>query len=77
MNKMWFKKILINIFKINYHCDKCNLPVKGIILCKKCEKYLEIIKQKKQGEIKVIEENKRKNWIKQRDKFLEEQDGRR
>ena len=68
---MWFKKILKKFLKINYFCSKCNSPTMGDLHCEKCKRYFELIEYKRLESSKIVEENKRKNFIIQRDKYLE------
>ena len=68
---MWIKKL----FRRNLNCQKCGILTGSNNLCEKCQRYFEIIEEKKQIEMKDVEENRKNNWIKKRDKFLEEYDG--
>lgn len=70
---MWIKEVLIKFFRINSFCNKCNSPTIGNLLCEKCQRYFELIEQKRLESSKVVEENKRKNFVIQRDKYLEGQ----
>ena len=70
---MWFKKILKKFFKKNSVCEKCKSPVLKGVYCEECKKYFDIIEQRRKAEAKIVEENKVKDFIKKRDKFLGEQ----
>ena len=71
---MWLKKILNN-FRSNKFCDKCNSSVNGNLLCDKCQDYVGHMKKKEEEEIKAKEELKRRSWIIKRDNFLDNNNG--
>ena len=65
-----------DIFKKNYICPKCNGETYGEEFCKECTQYVRIVDKQKKLEIEAKEDLKRRNWIKIRDEFLNNQNGK-
>ena len=65
-----------DILKKNNVCPKCNCETYGEKFCLKCSEYVRIVEKQKALEVEAKEDLKRRNWIKLRDEFLKNQNGK-
>ena len=70
----WFKKIMKR-FQKNYICPRCNELTYGNELCLLCTKYENITQRQQMMDAKAKDELKRRDWIRHRNEFLENNDG--
>ena len=71
--KMWFKAFFLKILRRESICDKCGSVSLRNSHCNACQRYDDLLKIKRESEIVAKKELERRNWIKTRDEFLNNQ----